>query len=458
MVAKKTPVLQGEQLTLEVVDLNHDGEGVGKTKSGFTVFVPGALPMEEVRVKIDEAKKRFARGRVLETVMTSPHRVAPPCPYFGDCGGCQLQHLTYEQQLIYKEKVVSDALKKIGGVDSQVAPVIGMDEPWFYRNKFQIPVGTHPEHPNVLGLFQQKSNEIVPLDRCLIQQEANNETYRMIRDILRAHRIQGYDRKTHKGLLRHIIIRSSYYSEGVHVTLVTTFKDFPGKKDLVRDLSDQIPNLVGIDQNINYRITNQVLSRDFQNLWGNAHLKDQLLSKTFQISSGAFYQVNPVQTEVLYQKILDISNVNAKDRIVDLYCGIGTIGIVLSERAKSVLGVEVVPDAVTDAEANISMNGVENMSVRRGHVGTEGTLKKLKDFNPNVVVVDPPRKGCEQELIDSISKISPDKLIYVSCDPATLARDINQLCSHDYKVKHVQPIDMFPQTVHVECVVLIEKK
>ncbi|OWZ84728.1 23S rRNA (uracil(1939)-C(5))-methyltransferase RlmD [Natranaerobius trueperi] len=459
------PVEKKDILTLDIHDLNHQGEGVGKYNN-FTIFVPFALPGEQVTVEIDTLKKNYAKASVKEYHTLSEERVEPPCPYYYDCGGCQLQHLSYKGQLAYKEKLIENQLIKIAQIEKPIIePIIGMENPWYYRNKLQSPVRVknRSEKTGVLGFFRKNSHQLVEIDHCMIQKKANNHILEILKNLLEELKIPSYQVLRTKGRkdkgigsLRHIVSRTGHKTGETHLTLVTRTKELPNKKKLINRLQKDIPNLVGITQNINNRPTSQVFGDEFIELWGQQYIKDELINKQYRISPAAFYQVNPEQTEKLYNKLFEICAIDEHDRVLDAYSGIGTITLLAADKVASILGVEEVEEAVQDSFENKDINQKGNVSFLTGKVEEKQVLKEIVDFSPNTVFVDPPRKGCDEDFLQIVSEIKPQKIGYVSCDPSTLARDIGRLKAKGYKLTKVVPIDLFPQTVHVEAVALIE--
>ncbi len=452
----KPPLKSGETIKLDIERLNHDGEGVGRL-SGFTVFVPATAPGDSVMARVISVQKTYARA-LLETVINaSPARVTPSCAHYDSCGGCQLQHLDYAEQLRVKREIVQESLRRIGGLNINVQPVIGMIDPWRYRNKAQVPVGMDGGTV-IAGFFAKRSHRIVDVECCLLQHPANDKVVDIIRGLLRETGISAYNEKEHSGLLRHVLARTSFNSGETLVVLVTNGRRIPNKDMLVAALSAKIENLTGIVQNINTRRGNVILGNEEVTLWGKPYLTECLDGLTFRVSPRSFYQVNTVQTEVLYKKIREYSSLSGSETVIDLYCGIGTISLYLSRYTASVIGVESVPAAIEDAKTNAILNGLENVKFHTGLAEKLVPEMQKSGLHADVVVVDPPRKGCEQSLLDAIVAMQPNRLIYVSCNPSTLARDLKYLTIKGLIVQDVQPVDMFPHTSHVECVVLIKRK
>ncbi len=435
------------------IDLSHDGKGVVKYQ-GIPGFIENILIDEEAIIEVTYLKKDRFFGRVKEITKKSPHRVKPRCGVFKECGGCALQHLDYQLQKEYKRKKVKEAIKRIGGIDCVVDETIGMDDPYFYRNKIQMPVRITKKGNIVSGFYKENTHDIVPIEECVIENKVADQILKTIRNLMKKYRILPYDEDLKKGIIRHILIRNSHYFKEVMVVLITSVDSFPGRRDFIKDLKNQEPIISTIVQNINPRDTNVILGEKERILYGKGFIKDQLCGLTFKISPKSFYQVNPIQTEKLYQTAIDLANINKNDLVLDAYCGIGTIGLIAAKTAKEVIGVEIVSDAIKDARNNAKENGIQNISFYEGDAG-EFILEKQKEgITFDVVIMDPPRKGSDEKFLNIILKTEPKKVVYVSCEPSTLARDL-QLLSQKYTIKKVVPVDMFPHTFHVETVVLL---
>ncbi|MCM3618334.1 23S rRNA (uracil(1939)-C(5))-methyltransferase RlmD [Sutcliffiella horikoshii] len=452
------PVQKNEYYDVTVQDLTHDGAGVAKI-DGFPIFVQNALPDEEIKVKIIKVKKGYAFGRLEEIHKTSPYRVDAPCPIYKQCGGCQLQHLSYEGQLVAKQKQVKDVLERIGHLkDVPVHPVLGMDHnPWRYRNKAQVPIGER-EGGLIAGFYQQRSHEIIDMKECMIQQEINDHVVQKVREICDKHGVRAYNEKTHKGVLRHVMARYGLVTGEVMVVLISRTPDIPNRKAIVEEIAAALPEVKSVVQNVNTKKTNVIFGEETRVLWGNEYIYDFIGDIKFAISARSFYQVNPEQTKVLYDKALEYADLTGEESVIDAYCGIGTISLFLAQKAKKVFGVEIVPEAIEDAKRNAELNEITNAEFGVGEA--EVIIPKwYKEGNTaDVLVVDPPRKGCDEALLKTILEMKPKKVVYVSCNPATLARDLRVLEDGGYKTVEVQPVDMFPHTVHVEAVALITLK
>lgn len=457
MEKQKPPVQKNQKLSVTFEDMTHEGNGVGK-RDGYPIFVPYGLPGERAEVKVIKVKKNFAIGKLLRIEEASPDRVDPPCNVYYQCGGCQLQHMRYSLQTDMKRTQVVNALQKIGHIDhAPVFETIGMDDPWRYRNKVQIPVAAK-EDGLITGFYRKKSHDIIEgMDRCIITSEVNDRMVEAVRSIAERLGIPAYDEKTHRGVLRHIMVRTGEATNETMIVLVTRTKVLPNKKALIQALRDTYPNVTSIMQSINQERTNVILGKEIHCLWGEAYIYDQIGNIKFAISAKSFYQVNPSQTKKLYDKTLEFAELTGSETVIDAYCGIGTISLFLAQQAKKVYGVEVVPDAITDAKANAQLNHIENVDFFVGQAEKVMPWWTTQGLKPDVIVVDPPRKGCDQALLEAMLSMKPDRIVYVSCNPSTLARDLRILEDGGYQTKKVQPVDMFPQTNHVECVVLMSR-
>lgn len=451
------PVQKNQEYEITIEDLGNNGEGIGRIE-GYTVFVEGALPGERVRVLMVKTKKHYGYGKLREILEPSPDRITPVCPVAEKCGGCQLQHLSYEAQLAFKTKKVKDHLERIGGLTGiEVLPAIGMEDPWRYRNKAQFPVGGEKGAPQI-GFYAKRSHRIIDTPACYLQNEVNDTIVQIVRDFLTENKIPLYDEETHSGLVRHILTRVGRQSGQIMVCIVINGKSLPQSQKLVERLT-AVPGMTSIVLNENKKATNVILGDKIHVLWGKGFITDTIGSVEFEISPLSFYQVNPIQTRVLYQTALDFADLDGTETVLDLYCGIGTISLFFAQKAKRVFGVEIVPQAIEDAKRNAARNHMDNAFFQAG--AAEEVIPRLYEtegLQADVVVVDPPRKGCDQRLLETILEIAPKKLVYVSCDSATLARDLAYLCPRGYRVEKVQVVDQFPWTVHVETVVSLVRK
>lgn len=452
-----TSVEKNKDYVIEITGMGFEGEGVGKINN-FTVFVQGALPRETVKIKIVKVAKSYAHGKLLEVIKPSQHRVEPKCSIYKRCGGCQLQHMSYEAQLEFKTQRVKEVMERIGKLENvTIHKTLGMKLPYRYRNKVQLPVGK--SNGNVqIGFYAPRSHDIIDMDTCHIQDETADEIVKLTRNWITKHGIEPYDEAKGTGVVRHIMVRKGFKTGEVMLVLVTTEEKLPHADEFIDVMVQNIKGLKSIVQNINPKKTNVILGQRNINLWGLDTIKDYIGEFKFNISPLSFFQVNPVQTEVLYGKALEYAGLTGEEAVFDAYCGTGTISLFLSQKAKKVYGVEIVPEAIEDAKKNARENGVSNAEFFVGEA--EKVIPELisKGIEADIVVVDPPRKGCEKSLLEAISSMQPKRIVYVSCDPATLARDLGILKDLGYNTEEIQPVDMFPQTAHVECVVRIERK
>jgi 23S rRNA (uracil1939-C5)-methyltransferase len=458
MGKQAVPVKKNETITLTFEDLTHEGNGVGKV-DGYPLFVPYGLPGEEATVKVIKANKNFGFGKLLEVKQPSDQRVEPPCNVYYQCGGCQLQHMSYDLQLQMKQNQVKSVMRKIAHLDHvPVHPTLGMDDPWRYRNKVQMPVGEH-DGELITGFYRKRSHDIISeMETCVIQDELNDRSVHAVRRIANRLGIKAYDEKADRGVLRHIMVRTGRETNETMIVLITRTDKLPHQEELIRELTETFPHVKSIVHNVNNKRTNVILGRKTKVIWGEEYIYDTIGDIKFAISAKSFYQVNPPQTKVLYDKALEYAQIGADDTVVDAYCGIGTISLFLAQQAKKVYGVEVVPEAISDAKMNAKLNGITNAEFVVGEAEKVMPWWKAQGLRPDVIVVDPPRKGCEVDFLQAMIEMEPKRIVYVSCNPSTLARDLRILEDGGYETKEVQPVDMFPQTNHVECVTVLEKK
>ena len=443
---------------VDIVDIGQGGVGIGKF-DGFTVFVDGGLVKDKIKVKITKSKKNYAVGEIVEIIEPSPFRVERKCSKeLKDCGGCQIQELDYQEQLNIKTNEVKQVISRIGKLDDVVVhPALGMEEPFRYRNKAQFPIQKVDGVP-VIGFYKKKSHDIIPTDECIIQHDVNDKIIKIIKTYIRAYKVSIYDEKTHTGVLRHLVTKVGFTTKEVMVVLVANGKKLPYLNELASVLKENIPGFKTLVVNVNREKTNVILGNENRVIYGDGKINDNIGDLVFEISPLSFFQVNPLQTEVLYNKALEYANLGENDTVFDIYCGIGTISLFLAQKAKKVYGIEIVEEAIKDAKRNAEINNLDNVEFYVGKA--EEVVPKMykQGKRANVVVVDPPRKGCDEKVLDTIVSMEPDRVVYVSCNPSTLARDLNYLDERGYKCLEVQPVDMFPHSVHIENVSLIVKK
>ena len=449
---------KNDLVTLEIEDCGIDGEGIGKA-DGFTVFVKDAVIGDTVTAKIIKAKKNYGYGRLMEVLKPSPYRVKPKCEFARQCGGCQLQALSYDQQLVFKTNKVKGHLERIGGfTDIPMEPIIGMDELFHYRNKAQFPVGRNKEGKIVTGFYAGRTHNIIENRDCALGVAENKEVLDRVITYMEKYGIEPYNEATGKGLVRHVLIRYGYFTKEVMVCLILNGNKIPKEEQLVKSLCE-IPGMTSITINVNKKHSNVILGEEIRLLWGQEYITDRIGDISYQISPLSFYQVNPMQTQKLYAKALEYADLHGEETVWDLYCGIGTISLFLAQKAKFVRGVEIVPAAIENAKENAKLNGLENTEFFVGKA--EEVLPREYKKNgvyADVIVVDPPRKGCDETLLETMIEMNPERIVYVSCDSATLARDLKYLCERGYELRKVCPVDQFGMTVHVETVVLLSQQ
>lgn len=471
---------------LEITDMGVDGEGIGHF-DGMTFFVKDALIGDVIRARATKLKKNYGYARVEEIMNPSTFRVEAKCPHHRRCGGCQIQALSYEKQLEFKQQKVRGNLIRIGGfseteVDEKMLPVVGMEEPFRYRNKAQFPVGKDKDGNVVTGFYAARTHSIIPVEDCLLGVEQNAPILEQVKAWMSANRVSAYDETTGKGLLRHVLVRFGFTTKEIMVCLIINGKTLPAQTDLIERL-EKIEGMTTISININTKNTNVILGDTTECIWGQAYItdyihlrntNDELVGKdeeysltdtavAYRISPQSFYQVNPVQTEKLYSTALDYAELTGNEYVWDLYCGIGTISLFLAQKAKKVYGVEIVPQAIEDAKNNAKLNGIENAEffVGKAEEVLPEFYEKLAEgdamLTPDVIVVDPPRKGCDEACLDTMLKMQPKRIVYVSCDSATLARDLRILCDGGYEIEKIRAFDQFAHTMHVETTVALKR-
>ncbi|MBS5788509.1 MAG: 23S rRNA (uracil(1939)-C(5))-methyltransferase RlmD [Clostridioides difficile] len=445
-------LLENEEYVVDIVDIGQGGVGVGKY-DGFTVFVEGGLIQDKIKVKIKKSKKNYAVGDIVEIIEKSPFRVTRECSEdLRQCGGCQIQELDYSKQLELKANEVKQAVERIGKLeDINIKSTLGMKNPYRYRNKAQFPIQNIDGLP-AIGFYKKKSHNIVATDKCVIQHEVNDKIVKIIKTYIRAYKISLYNEKTHKGLIRHLVTKVGFSTNEVMIILVINGRELPYLNELCSVLRENIPGFKTLVLNVNKKDTNVVLGKENIVIYGDGKISDTIGELEFKISPLSFYQVNPAQTEVLYNKALEYADLKKDDIVYDIYCGIGTISLFLAKHAKKVYGIEIVEEAIRDAKINAELNNIYNTEFYAGKA-EEVVPRMYKEGKvANVVVVDPPRKGCDQVVLDTIISMKPEKVVYVSCNPATLARDLGYLEEHGFKCEEIQPVDMFPHSTHVESV------
>ncbi|HAT4339139.1 TPA: 23S rRNA (uracil(1939)-C(5))-methyltransferase RlmD [Clostridium perfringens] len=454
-------VEKNKEYIFDIISQGYEGEGIAKIDNKYPIFIEGALKGEKVKVRIVKVNKNFAYGKLMEVLEASEERVNPPCAIYKRCGGCKLQHASYKAQLDFKWDRVKDCVNKIGKLDPSIVKYpLGMEEPWRYRNKVQLPIGLINGEVKI-GFFAPRSHDIIDMESCLIQDEIGDKVVKLTREWIEKFNIRPYNvdgEYDEKGIVRHIMIRRGFTTNEVMVVLVTNGEKLPHKEEFVDLMVKNIPGIKSIIQNINSKKTNVILGLESKTLWGEDTISDYIGDFRFNISPLSFFQVNPTQTEVLYGKALEYANLTGNEEVFDAYCGTGTITLFLSQKAKKVYGVEIIPQAIDNAWINAKENKVDNVEFFVGE--SEVVIPDLinKGVKADVVVVDPPRKGCDKKLLDAITNIDAKKIVYVSCDPSTLGRDLKVLEENGYKTLEVQPVDMFPNTAHIENVALLIKK
>ena len=447
-------VLKGQELEIEIIGLGSTGEGVGRF-ADIAVFVPGALPGETVRAAAAFIKKSFIIGELKEILVASPDRVDPVCPVYKSCGGCQLQHLSYEAELKEKREQVKAALERIGHLHGiKVMPTIGSEHPLYYRNKMQFPVSGKNRELKI-GCFALNTHTVIDVTDCCIQKQKNNEIASVVRAWMKQFKIAPYDEDKRTGIVRHIMGRVGVHTGEIMVCLVTAQDNVPHLKELVKMLKTAIPGVKSVVQNVNKRSTNVILGEKTRLIAGAVTIKDKIGPLKFNISAQSFFQVNSEQAEKLYNTALEFADLKGTETVVDLYCGTGTITLFMAQKARQALGIEIVPSAIRDAKKNAQANHIENADFLLGDAAVEMPKLVAGGLRPDVVILDPPRAGCEERVLSAIVKVMPERVVYVSCNPATLARDLAYLHEHGFKIEKVQPCDMFSRTHHVETVVLL---
>lgn len=450
------PVEAGATYDIDIHGLGSSGEGVGRY-DGFTVFVPFALPGERVQVTMEVVKKNYGKGKLERVLECSPNRVEPICPVYGQCGGCRLQHVSYDEQLRLKTKMVKDIIERIGKDDPEkVHLALGPEQPWSYRNKMQMPVGGIKGQVD-MGFYAMESHRIVPYLDCHIQMNGNNRLSQACYELMQELDVAPYDEVSEEGILRHVIGRINKEGQ-VMAILVTATRVLPYQEQWIQGLRARLPECVSIVQNINPKNTNVIMGQDNVILWGQEQIEDSIGHLSFLLSPHSFFQVNPLQTEVLYNKALSYAALEGHETVIDAYCGTGTISLFLAQKAKEVIGIEIVEPAVEDARKNAQRNGATNVRFIAGDATEIMPVLYKQGVRPHVIVFDPVRAGCKENVLTSAIAMKPERIVYVSCNPASMARDITVLKAGGYELIEVQPVDMFSMTSHVEAVALLVKK
>ncbi len=440
-------IQKNEVYQVEITGMTDEGDGVGRI-DGQAIFVPYTIMGEVAEVLAVKVNKNYAYGKLLQVIKPSIHRIKAECPYFYKCGGCTLWHMDYEAELEFKQNKVSNCLKRIGKIDVLVSDIVGCESRYNYRNKAQFPIT-----PDGIGFYKKRSHNVIDMDNCLIQKRFNAPIIKCIREWMEEFSVPAYDEKSHTGIMRHIYTRSG--EEGVLVCLVTYKEKVPKIDELIQRLVGLDKNIAGIVQNINDRETNVILGDKQKTLYGRDYIKDRLGNVCFNISPKSFYQVNHDQTEKMYSIAKEMADLDGSEVVWDMYCGIGTIGQFMADKAKQIVGVEIVPEAIENANENAKENKIDNAVYFCGSAEKLAGELVEKGLKPDIVLLDPPRKGCDEELLKTVVDCKPKRIVYISCKPSTLARDAKYLTEHKYNVEKVVPIDLFPATPHVETVVLL---
>ena len=457
---------KNDQIIIKIEDIGVNGEGIGKVE-GYTLFVKDALIGDTVEAVITKAKKNYGYAKMLRVLEASPYRVERKCPVARQCGGCQIQELSYDVQLDFKTKKVYGNLERIGGfspefLDTVMEPICGMEEPFYYRNKAQFPIGTDKEGNIVTGFYAGRTHQIIPNMECALGVPVNQKILQIIVDFMNQYGVSAYNEEAGRGLVRHVLIRYGFTTKEIMVCLVINGDNLPKSEKLVDKLVE-IEGMTSITYSVNKENTNVIMGKEIGVLWGQGYITDYIGDVKYQISPLSFFQVNPVQTEKLYSLALEYAGLKGDETVWDLYCGIGTISLFLAKKAKKVYGVEIVPQAIDDARNNAKINGIENAEFFVGKAEeilpeyyAEYEKEHGKKAYADVIVVDPPRKGCDETLLDTMVEMRPERIVYVSCDSATLARDLKYLCERGYEIQKVKPVDQFPHTVHVEVIIKMQ--
>lgn len=443
--------MKNERLKLKCIGLNEDGKGIVEV-NGRQEYISNLLENETAVVELIE-NRNSTSIKLIQIEKPSKDRVRPPCPYYGKCGGCQLQHMSNEAQGKFKQSQVEELMSSYGKINN----ILTMNDPYFYRNKVHSTFAFTKGRKAIAGFYKENTHDVIDIDKCIIQDRKADEIIQTIKGLMKSFKMKPYDEDTNIGFLRHVLIKRGFATDQVMVVLVTSTKVFPGKNNYIKALREKHPEISTIIMNINNRKTSVVLGSEEVTLYGRGYIEDILCGVRFQISAKSFYQVNPLQTEILYNKAIEMAELTGDETVIDAYCGIGTIGLIVSSKVKNVIGVELNSDAVKDAIKNAKNNNIKNAYFHNEDAGE--FMVKLANENKKIdlVIMDPPRAGSDENFLSSLVKLSPEKVVYISCNPITQERDMRYMVKNGYVVKEIQPVDMFPQTNHVECVVLMSK-
>lgn len=450
-------VEKNKEYIVEIVDTGYKGEGIAKIDD-FAIFIPNAIKGEKMKIKIIKVLTSYAFGKIIEIIEPSKNRLDSDCRTYKRCGGCNLRHVKYDETLKIKQNLVQSLVNKTLKNKIKVKETIGMENPYYYRNKAQFPIGKDKENNVVMGVFANRTHEIIPIEECFIQNKEIQKLSKFILEFIKENDISVYDETSRKGLIRHIVTKIGIKTNEIMCIIVINGKEIPKEKELTMQIIKKFPNVKTIVKNINTKNTNVIMGEKNEKIYGDGYIEDKLGEYTFKISPHSFYQVNPVQAEKLYSIGVEAANINKEDVVFDLYCGIGTISLFMAKYAKKVYGVEIVEQAIKDAKENAKINNIKNTEFIAGD--TKLILDDLinnKNIIPNVVMVDPPRKGLDNRSVENILKIMPNRFVYISCNPATLVRDLAKF-EEMYEIKSIQPVDMFPFTAHVECVCVLNRQ
>ena len=448
---------KNKEYIVEIIDTGYKGEGIAKIDD-FAIFIPNAIKGEKIKIKIIKVLTSYAFGKIIEIIEPSKNRLDSDCRTYKRCGGCNLRHVKYDETLKIKQNLVQSLVNKTLKNKIKVKETIGMENPYYYRNKAQFPIGKDKENNVVMGVFANRTHEIIPIEECFIQNKEIQKLSKFILEFIKENDISVYDETSRKGLIRHIVTKIGIKTNEIMCIIVINGKEIPKEKELTMQIIKKFPNVKTIVKNINTKNTNVIMGEKNEKIYGDGYIEDKLGEYTFKISPHSFYQVNPIQAEKLYSIGVEAANINKEDVVFDLYCGIGTISLFMAKYAKKVYGVEIVEQAIKDAKENAKINNIKNTEFIAGD--TKLILDDLinnKKIIPNVVMVDPPRKGLDNRSVENILKIMPNRFVYISCNPATLVRDLAKF-EEMYEIKSIQPVDMFPFTAHVECVCVLNKQ